>query len=314
MSRYGIGLDVGATKTHGVLVDADGQVLAEVRESTGRGDEGVVETCASVSAALLATPGVDPAALWPVGVGVPGLVDVERGTVTHAVNLGIDGTEMPLRDRLSDRLGAPVLVENDVNAAALGAAALVAGGPGKADLVYLSIGTGLAAGLVLGGSLRRGVHGAAGEIGHIPVDPAGELCGCGQRGCLERVASGAALAAAWPTNDGTQAATAVFAAAAAGDVRAGDVRDRFAAAIAAAVLLLCLTVDVESVVLGGGVAQVGEPLRAAVAEALVAVVADSPVLASLGLPDRLSVVPADLPVATVGAALLGRPPTHGGDR
>ena len=95
---------------------------------------------------------------------------------------------------LEARLGVPVAVENDVNVATLGAVAL----SGIRDLVYLSIGTGLAAGLVLDGTLRRGATGAAGEIGHVPIDPLGAVCQCGQRGCLETVASGRALAEAWP--------------------------------------------------------------------------------------------------------------------
>ena len=90
------------------------------------------------------------------------------------------------------------MVENDLNAATWGAHVL----SGADDLAYLSLGTGLAAGFVLSGTLRRGAHGAAGEIGHVPVDPAGALCSCGQRGCLELSASGSALSAAWPADGG----------------------------------------------------------------------------------------------------------------
>ena len=217
------------------------------------------------------------------------------------MNLRLDGDWLPLGDLLRERLGAPVVVENDVNAATLGAVAM----SGADDLVYLSIGTGLAAGLVLEGRLRRGDHGAAGEIGHVPVDPAGALCQCGQRGCLETVASGSALAAAWPSDD-VPPAQALFAAAAAGAVDAVAVRDRFAAGVASAIRVLSLAVDPRSVVLGGGVAQLGEPLRATVAAALHDQARTSPFLASLDLAGRLRVVPADYPVAAVGAALLGR--------
>jgi len=233
---------------------------------------------------------------------MPGLVDVDAGAVKHAVNLDVDGDWLPVGRLLSARVGAPVLVENDVNAATLGAVAL----SGENDLVYLSIGTGLAAGLALDGRLRRGGHGAAGEIGHVPVDPAGLLCGCGQRGCLETVASGSALAAAWPSGD-LPPAQAIFAAAAAGDARAVAIRDRFAAGVAAAVRVLSLAVDPRTIVLGGGVAQLGDPLLEAVSEALRQQAAASPFLASLDLANRLRVVPLDHPVAAVGAALLGRP-------
>lgn len=292
-----IGLDIGATKTLGVVVDGDRRILATAREETEPGPDGVVRTAAKVVARLTETTGLDLD--HPVGVGVPGLVDVGRGAVKHAVNLGI-GDWFDLAGLLGAELDAAVLVENDVNAATLGAVAL----SGHDDLVYLSLGTGLAAGLVLDGVLRRGTHGAAGEIGHLPVDPAGVRCQCGQTGCLETVASGSAIAAAWPTAD-EPPAQALFAAAEAGDDRAVAVRDRFAGGIASAVRAIGLTVDPDVIVLGGGVAQLGEPLREAVAQALRAQAQGSPFLASLALADRVRVVPRDTPVAALGAALLG---------
>lgn len=294
-----VGLDIGATKTLGVVVDTDGRVVAQERLPTEPGAEGIVRSAAGVVEALVATAGVGE--VLAVGVGVPGLVDVERGALSHAVNLGVDGDWFPLGDLLAARLGAPVAVENDVNAAALGAVALT----GVDDLVYLSIGTGLAAGLVLDGRLRRGLSGAAGEIGHVPVDPTGAACQCGQRGCLETVASGRAITEAWPSGDGP-AAQALFAAAAAGDAAAVAVRDRFAAGVADAVRVLGLSLDPRVVMLGGGVAQLGESLRLAVAGALEAQAVASPFLASLDLAGRLQVVPREHPVAAVGAALLGR--------
>lgn len=299
----GIGLDIGATKTLGVLTDEVGQVQAEVQIPTRPGADGVLGTAVEVVTELRART---TAQLWPVGIGVPGLVDVDLGAVRHAVNLDLDGTSLPLAAELEQRLGLPVLVENDVNAASIGATSLLAPGV-RRDLAYISLGTGFAAGLVLDGHLRRGAHGAAGEIGHIPVDPNGLLCACGLRGCLETVASGSALAAAWPGTDGVPPAARVFASAGEGDPQAIEVRDRFAAAVAAGVRLLCLTVDVEVVVIGGGVAQVGEPLRSAVAGALRAQADSSGFLGSLQLAERLRLVPADYPVAAIGAALLGRP-------
>jgi glucokinase len=294
-----VGLDIGATKTLGLVVDPAGTIRAEVREATEPGADGVVRTAARVVEALRAATGADLPGT--VGVGVPGLVDTERGAVKHAVNLGVDGEWVPLRAELEARLGVPVAVENDVNVATLGAVALT----GIRDLVYLSIGTGLAAGLVLDGTLRRGATGAAGEIGHVPIDPLGEICRCGQRGCLETVASGRALAEAWPSGDAPPA-QALFAAAAAGDPRAIEVRDRFAAGVADAVRTLCLAVDPATIVLGGGVSHLGAPLVDAVSDALRAQAASSPFLASLDLAARIRVVPEDQPVAAIGAALLGR--------
>ena len=139
----------------------------------------------------------------------------------------------------------------------------------------------------------------------MPIDPLGAVCQCGQRGCLETVASGRALAEAWPSGD-EPPAQALFAAAAAGDPRAIEIRDRFAAGVADAVRTLCLTVDPATIVLGGGVAHLGAPLVDAVSDALRAQAASSPFLASLDLAARIRVVPEDQPVAAIGAALLGR--------
>ena len=294
-----VGLDIGGTKTHGVVLADDGSILAQVRRSTRPGADGLVDTAAQVFAALGREVG-EPLT-GAVGVGVPGIVDVGRGTLRHAVNLDVDGDDLPLRDLVAERLGVPVVLENDVNAAALAARALV----GADDVVYLSVGTGLAAGIVLDGRLRRGEHSAAGEIGHLPVDPDGAVCGCGQVGCLETIASGRALAVAWPTPDGPPAA-GLFAAAATGDTRAVEVRDRFCWGVASAIRALCLTIDPECIVLGGGVAEVGEPLREQVARQLRAMGGGSPFLASLELADRLTIVPQHYPVAAVGAAILGR--------
>ncbi|WP_460829687.1 ROK family protein [Nocardioides hungaricus] len=295
-----VGLDIGATKTLGLVIDDAGAILAEVREATEPGTDGVVRTAARVVEALRAATG-EPLT-GAVGVGIPGLVDSANGTVKHAVNLGLDGDWFALGERLGERLGVEVVVENDVNVATLGAVAM----SGEDDLVYLSIGTGLAAGLVLEGRLRRGDHGAAGEVGHIPVDPHGVLCECGQRGCLETIASGRALATAWPSSGQVPPAQALFAAAQDGDEKAMALREEFAAGVASAIRVLALAVDPRTVVLGGGVAQLGEQLRVAVASALREQAATSPFLASLDLAGRLSVVPADYPVAAVGAAHLGR--------
>lgn len=294
-----IGIDIGATKTLGVALGGDGSVVAQVRVPTEPGPEGVLDTAARVVAEL--TGSVGPHA--SVGIGVPGVVAPGRGEVSHAVNLGIDGVPLALADRLAMLVGREVLVENDVNAAAVGVAALT----GLGDVAYLGIGTGLAAGIVVDGRLRRGARGVAGEVGHVPIDPDGARCGCGQRGCLETVASGSALAAAWPSDEPDRARS-VLAGVVAGDPRATLVWGRLADGLAQAVTLLALGVDPEVVVLGGGVAEVGEPLRLAVINALDARAAESPFLASLDLSGRIRLVP-DGPVAAIGAAVLGTTPS-----
>ena len=224
------------------------------------------------------------------------------GTVRHAVNIGVGPEPVAIAERLRRATGVPTSVENDVNAAAFGASMVM----GSADLAYLSIGTGLAAGLISDGRLRRGAHGVAGEIGHLPVDPRGPACECGQRGCLETVASGAAIARRWRSDSGRPAAD-LFAAAAAGAPAAVALRDEVARHLATAVVILTLTVDPAVVVLGGGVAEAGPPLLEAVRAALAERARDSELLASLDLGDRLRLVPDALPVGAIGAALLAAP-------
>lgn len=298
-----VGLDIGATKVLGAVIGDGGAVIAQARQDTLPGPDGVLESVTAVLDLLAAA--LDGALPPHIGIGIPGIVDRQRGAVSHAVNLGLGGDWFPLADRLTDRLadraGATVIVENDLNAATWGAHVL----SGADDLAYLALGTGLAAGLVLSGALRRGVHGAAGEIGHVPVDPAGGLCSCGQRGCLELLASGSALSAAWPATGNLPPAAALFAAAVNGNPEAIAARDRFAAGVADAVRMLGLAVDPAAIIIGGGVAHVGEPLLAAVTAALRAQAATSPFLAALDLASRTTLLPGRAPVGALGAALIG---------
>ncbi|WP_424437314.1 ROK family protein, partial [Microbacterium sp.] len=192
-----IGFDVGGTKTDAVVVTASGagEIVARVRRPTGWGPDAVVTTILSLVEELATTVGVPASVFTSLGVGMPGQVAPDSSVVTHAVNLGI--AELDLGRALETRLGMPVRTENDVKAAAIGAYALRYGpgpgtgpgpGPGPGPgvgrtLAYLNLGTGIAAGFVSGGRLWRGAHGAAGEVGHISVDPDGPECRCGQRGC-----------------------------------------------------------------------------------------------------------------------------------
>jgi predicted NBD/HSP70 family sugar kinase len=303
-----VGLDIGGTKTLAVILAPDGSVLAQTRIPTETGPRGIVDGAARAVRGVARQAGVGLERVAGVGAGVPGLVDPDAGTVRHAVNLGVDGAPLELAAELAAALGGvPVGVENDLNVAALGAAHLSrqeAGG--VVDLAFLALGTGLAAGLVLDGRLRRGARHAAGEIGHVPVDPSGPPCPCGQRGCLELYASGSAVQDLWPAPDGVPAPVALFEAAAAGDPVAVVARSRYASAVAAAVRILVLTVDVREVVLGGGVAQLGDPLLDAVHDALAAESAGSAFLASLHLAERVRLAPGRVPVGAVGAAVLGR--------
>ena len=223
-----VGVDVGGSSTEAVAFGPGDRVLARSVHDTRPSGDGVVATVvAAVRGALAGVPaagggGLDVVravggARQGIGVGVPGQVDPEAGTVSLAVNLGIDGTPYPLAAAVADQLGRPVVLENDVRAAALGAS-LALGVTGS--LALLAIGTGISAGLVVDGRIRRGRDGMAGEIGHAPV-AAGPRCACGLDGCLEALAAGPAIAAAWPQG-GDRSADDLFAAALAGDPDAVD--------------------------------------------------------------------------------------------
>jgi glucokinase len=293
------GIDIGGTKTHAVAIDDEVTILAQVRRETGSGAERVVAAAVDTVRSLAAQTGVNVTDVTSIGIGIPGAVDHATGRVTHAVNLGFE--DLDLGRLMRNQLGADVVVENDVNAAALGAYHL--NGNGISSMAYLNLGTGLAAGLVLGGRLWRGSDGIAGEIGHVPIDPRGEVCACGQRGCLETVASGSGLAKRWPSTDAHHA-RALFAAADLGDPDAVAVKTDFVDAVASAVRLLVLTAGVDVVVVGGGISELGDRLRTEVAAILDDWAATSPFLASLKLSERLRIVPDRSVTAAVGAALV----------
>lgn len=294
-----VGLDIGGTKTDAVAVTRSGEIIGRLRRPTGHGDEAVVADVVESVNELRNEFGVSASEVLSVGVGIPGLVDTATGRVLHAVNLGVESLD--LAERTSQRLGVPVVVENDVKAAALGAAAL-RGEP--ASMAYLNLGTGVAAGIVIDGTIRRGSRGTAGEVGHISVDPNGRLCGCGQHGCIETLCGGGALARAWG-RPGALPVRDIVDAADRGDPVAVVLRADLARGAAAAVRVLVLTADVETVVIGGGLTALGDRLGDSIRSALIADAAGSPFLRSLHLDERIELLPPGSPAAALGAALVG---------
>jgi glucokinase len=295
------GLDVGGTKTLAVLVEGTG-IQASVRLVTDRGPAGVQATVRAALTQVCSAAGAPAAELGAVGIGVPGLIDPATGLLRHAVNLGIGDGPLDLAAVVGGLADVPVVVDNDANMAALGAAQHFA----IDDLAYLSLGTGVAVGLVMGGRRHPGVHGMAGEIGHLPVDAHGPLCPCGQRGCLETMVSGPAIARLWPVDGEAGPMEALLAAADRGDEQAVAVRDQVCRGIASAVALVAQMVDPQLVVLGGGVADAGPPLLVAVKAALQMRAEQSPLLAAVDLADRVAIVPPDVPVGALGAVHAAR--------
>lgn len=252
------GIDVGGTKVLGVVLDDTGAVVREERAPTPRGADALLHTLTQVAVALGPVP--------RLGIGLAGLVTRE-GVLRAGPNLpGI--TELPVRDELVARLGRGVTVENDGTCACY-AEWQVGSGQGARELAVITLGTGIGAGFMVGGSLQRGAQGFTGEPGHMVVDPNGRLCVCGQRGCWERYASGSGLAAlgreAAEAGQLDQALAAaggdpqavrgedVAGAARAGDRQALAVMDRFAWWVALGLVNVVNLLDPEVVVLGGGV-------------------------------------------------------------
>ncbi len=181
-----VGIDVGGTKAQAVVLGRGGEVLESVQRPTPRGDDSLDALIDSL-VELADEVGHDGS----VGVGVPGLV-TRSGVLRAAPNL--DGVaDFAIADRLSQRLGCSVAVDNDATCATA-AEWLLGSGRGSENLVLVTLGTGIGGGLVVNGSLYRGANGFAGEFGHMVVDPSGPLCPCGRRGCWERYASGSGLA------------------------------------------------------------------------------------------------------------------------
>jgi predicted NBD/HSP70 family sugar kinase len=307
-----IGVDIGGTKIHAAAFDSDHKMVADIRSPTvtalrpSDGHLGGPADADLVAAQVVELIGLlrdKTSQCRPVGIGLgsPGIIDRKRGTVRAAVNLGISAEPLDLVKRVSDAHAIPCTIDNDVNIAALGARQLIE--PDASDLAYLSIGTGLAAGVVLNGQLRRGGSGVAGEIGHFPVAPTGPVCECGLVGCLEALASGAAITRQWPTPGTAAPAAAMFAAADGGDPRAVALRRQLAYHLALAVYLLTVTYDIDRIVIGGGVAELGAALVNQIKEQLDNMGAKSAFVDSLRIGRRLLLRP-DGPVGPVGAAVL----------
>jgi len=296
-----LGIDIGGTKTAAAILHPDGTLAALRTAASGYGPGEVLGVATELAREALGT--VDPGLVEPVaGACMPGLVDPVAGTVRHAVNLGIE--VLDLQDGLQRGLGLQFSVENDVKAAALGADRLLrqrSMGQVWDTVAYLNIGTGLAAAIVHRGRVLRGPDGVVGEIGHLPVGGA-VPCTCGQVGCLETIASGSALQRLWPAEH--RGGDDPFAAARAGDEVARRAGATLCRGIGLALQTLVLTSGAQRIVIGGGLASLGPALEEGLRTHLGRAAAASDFVASLNLGTRFELLPSEVPVAVLGAALL----------
>ncbi len=274
-----LGVDIGATHISMFLTDLAAQVLAEAEDhwAISLGPEACLQRLEEMRDDMVRSARGSLPDLVACGVGVPGPVVASRGVVSAPpIMPGWDG--FPIRQRLEEMWGVPVSLHNDAELGALGEWCFGAG-RGVQDMVYVKVGTGIGAGLLLNGRIYRGVSGTAGEIGHITIDQHGPRCTCGNRGCLEALAGGSAIAAqaiaamrrgeptALASHRTPDAITALDVAEAArrGDHLSQQILHNAGLLIGTAIATLVNLFNPSLVVIGGGVAQVGdlllEPVR-----------------------------------------------------
>ncbi|MEV7079436.1 ROK family protein [Streptomyces sp. NPDC093516] len=268
--RHVIALDVGGTGMKAALTGPRGEVLHRARRATGRAQgadavvAGILDFAAELRAHGIEQLGTPASA---AGVAVPGIVDEAGGIAVYAANLG--WRDVPLRALLAERLGVPVALGHDVRTGGL-AEGRVGAGRGADRFLFVALGTGIAGAIGVDGRVEAGAHGFAGEIGHIVVRPGGTPCPCGQRGCLERFASAAAVSEAWAAAAGTPDADAADCAKAvdAGDARARAVWQQAVDALADGLVTALTLLDPRVLIIGGGLAEAGETLFTPLREAI----------------------------------------------
>lgn len=272
---YCFGIDIGGTTVKCGLFQVDGQLCEkwEVKTRTEEGGKYILPDVAESILKKMEEKGIAKEDVAGVGVGVPGPVLKER-EVAVAVNLHWGYTM--LADQMEELLGnIPVKVGNDANVAALGEM-WKGGGEGTSNLIMVTLGTGVGGGIIVDGKIVTGSHGAGGEIGHACVDPEEtESCNCGNKGCLEQMASATGIVRlankilAAETQDTVLknepvSAKTVFDAYKDGDAVAEKIVDKFAAYLGNALAIFGCVVDPEIIVIGGGVSKAGQPLIDAV--------------------------------------------------
>jgi predicted NBD/HSP70 family sugar kinase len=256
-----VGIDFGHSHVGVAVADIGHNVLAERKCDLDVSNDARAALDAAVRMVdeMLAEARMEPKSLIGAGIGIPGPVDRARGAAGSATILP-GWTGLQIRTEMQERLGVPVEIENDAN---LGALAELTWGAGResSNFVYVKAATGIGAGIVIDGKLVRGASGTAGEIGHTTLDEAGALCYCGNRGCLETVASGPAIIRLVGPLDGEVPSLArIVELAVAGDVRCQRAIADAGHEIGVAIAGLCNLINPERVVIGGLLSRTGEVL------------------------------------------------------
>ena len=255
-----VGVDVGGTTIKAALLDSDGLEYGHSERPTPRdvGPDAVIATIIRTIVELRARIS-EAARLRAVGLVVPGVVDAQQGIAVYAANIG--WRELPLRQIVAEAIGLPVVLDHDVRAAGLAELEWGAG-RGLQEVLFVALGTGVAGAVITRGEAYAGATGRAGELGHIPVVPEGEWCACGQRGCTETYASGAAISRRYAAASGISDVPAkdVISRAAAGDPVAQGVFSDAITALGRALVNYVLLMDPEVILIGGGMGASGAAL------------------------------------------------------
>jgi glucokinase len=264
-----LGIDIGRTKLAAGIVETSGNILArgEVPTLAAEGPERVLHRLTQLAEDVLAAPRVSGHTIQRIGIACAGPVDRQAGLILNPPNLP-GWVRVPLVDRIEKALGRPAVLENDANAAALGEFRYGAG-RGATRLVYMTVSTGIGSGIILDGKIWHDVKDGAGEVGHITLLPDGPICGCGNRGCLEALASGPsiarrareALATERPSRlrqAGDLTAADVARLAQEGDVIAAEVWDETVRFLGLGVVAIVTILAPERVMIGGGVTRAGD--------------------------------------------------------
>ncbi|RAR42895.1 ROK family protein [Paenibacillus sp. MDMC362] len=275
LQAYAIGVDVGGTKIHAGIVNRQGDVLYSVNLPTLAGQRSVPDRITEAIEALMAGA-PQPEGGYPIqgiGIGTAGQVDHSDGSIRFASEILPGYTGVPLKRNIEERFGLPVYVDNDVNVLVL-AEKTLGTGRGAGHMLCITLGTGVGGAVFADGKLVYGAWGGAGELGHLSVDFNGLPCVCGGVGCLEQYASGTGIAKRMQAklhSLGIEPVSPVDSKETlfrwqSGDPVAAEVMDETFAALGAAITSLVHTLNPEVVVIGGGVAEAGEPFLERVRE------------------------------------------------
>ncbi len=318
MKKY-IGCDLGGTNLRAAIIDVEnGQVLYQLSEPTlaREGHDAVMERMAGLFLRLIETSGFQKDEIGGIGIGVPGVLDLEKGKVLFLPNLPGTWPDVPLRDTIQNKTGLPTALLNDVRSITYGEWVFGAG-KGVDTVAVLAIGTGIGGGLVIDNKLHLGIGGTGGELGHMVINFNGPRCGCGNHGCLEAYASGPAIAAmgmkAVSQGLTTQIGTLcgydlnritpelIAQAAHAGDEIAQEIFDLAGFYLGVAASSLCAGIGPRRIIIAGGVANAGDLLFKPMEKTMREKVSVMPV-------DLVEIVPALLgnDAGVIGTALWAR--------